>query len=85
MTVDPRQIANVDQDMIDIHEIIKHTGTSNRRGQMTFLVRWSDGDETWEPWSNVRRTEACHAYLEKHNMKHIIPREFFDGLIEDRN
>ena len=50
---------------------------------MRFLVRWSDGDETWEPWSNVRRTEACHLYLEKYNMKHLIPREFFDGLMED--
>ena len=48
MTVDPRQVAYVDQDMIDIHEVIKHTGTPNRRGHMTFLVRWSDDDETWE-------------------------------------
>ena len=48
MTVDPRQVANVDQDMINIHKIIKRTGTPNRKGHMIFLVRWSDDDETWE-------------------------------------
>ena len=78
LTVDPRQVANSDQDMVDINDIIQHTGTSNRRANMRFLVRWSDGEETWEPWSNVRRTEACHKYLQENNMKHLIPREFFD-------
>ena len=78
LTVDPRQVANSDQDMVDINDIIQHTGTSNRRANMRFLVRWSDGEETWEPWSNVRRTEACHKYLQENNMKHLIPREIFD-------
>ena len=76
LTVHPRQVANTDQDMVDIHEIIQHIGTHNRRVHMKFFIRWSDGDETWEPWSNVRRTEACHLYVEKHNMKHLIPKEF---------
>jgi len=49
LTVDPRQVANVDQDMIDINEIMQHTVTHNRRANMKFLVRWSDGDETWKP------------------------------------
>ena len=81
--VDPRQVANMDQEMVDnIDEITSHTGNPKRRAHMTFLTRWSDGDETWEPWSNVRRTEACHRYLEAHGMKHLIPREFFDGLME---
>ena len=43
----PRQVANTDQDRVDIHEIIRHTGTQNRRAHMKFLVRWSDGDEKW--------------------------------------
>ena len=64
--------------MDDINYIIQRTSTSNRRANMRFLVRWSDGEETWEPWSNVRRTEACHKYLQENNMKHLIPREFFD-------
>jgi hypothetical protein len=82
LIVDPRQVANIDQEMVDIDEITSHTGNPKRRAHMTFLTRWSDGDETWEPWSNVRRTEACHRYLEAHGMKHLIPREFFDGLME---
>ena len=78
MEVDPRQVANVDSDHVDIDEIVDHTGNPKRRGLMKFRVRWNDGDETWEYWSNVRRTIACHKYLEAHNMKHLIPREFFD-------
>ena len=64
LIVDPRKVANADQDMFDIIEIIKHSGLPNRRANMTFYVKWSDGDETWEPWSI------------------LIPREFFDTLIE---
>jgi hypothetical protein len=82
LTVDPRKIANIDQDMVDIDEIVSHTGSPNRRANMRFHVKWSDGDETWEPWSNVRRTEACHKYLNEHSMKYLIPREFFDSLME---
>ena len=78
LKVDPRQVANVDQDMVDIDTILQHRGDSKRKSNMKFLVRWSDGDETWEYWSNVRRTAACHKYLEEHGMKSIIPREFFD-------
>ena len=78
----PRQVANIDQEMIGIDEITSHTGNPKKKANMTFLTRWSNGDETWEPWSNVRRTEACHRYLEAHGMKHLIPREFFDGLME---
>ena len=43
-----------------------------------FLVKWADGTESWNSWSNMRRTEVCHKYLEANNMKHLIPREFFD-------
>jgi len=78
LIVDPRKVANVDQDMVDIDTILQHEGQPKRKGSMKFLVRWSDGDETWEYWNNVRRTEACHKYLEANGMKHIIPREFFD-------
>ena len=78
LKVDPRQVANVDQNMVDIDTILQHRGDSKRKSNMKFLVRWSDGDETWEYWSNVRRTAACHKYLEEHGMKSIIPREFFD-------
>ena len=82
LIVDPRQIANIYQEMVAINEIISHTGNPKRRVHMTFLTRWSNGDETWELWSNVRRTEACRKYLKAHGMKHLIPREFFDVLME---
>jgi hypothetical protein len=78
LLVDPRKVATVDQEMVDIESILQHQGQPKRKGNMKFLVKWSDGDETWEYWSTVRRTEACHKYLEEHGMRSIIPREFFD-------
>jgi len=78
LLVDPRKVANVDQDMVDIETILQHEGQPKRKSNMKFLVKWSDGDETWEYWSTVKRTEACHKYLEAHGMKSLIPREFFD-------
>ena len=62
--------------MIDIIEITKDTGSPNKRANMTFCVKWSDGDDTREPWSNVRRTDACHKYLINNNMKHLIFENF---------
>jgi len=78
LLIDPRKVATVDQEMVDIESILQHQGQPKRKGNMKFLVKWSDGDETWEYWSTVRRTEACHKYLEEHGMRSIIPREFFD-------
>jgi len=58
--VDPRQVANIDIEVVYIDEITSNTGNPKRRAHMTLLTQWSDVDETWEPWSNVGRTEeAC--------------------------
>ena len=51
LTVGPRKVANTDQEIFDIHEIIQHTGIQNRKAHMRFLVPWKDCDETWLPWS----------------------------------
>ena len=32
--------------------------------------------------SNMRRTEAGHKYFNGHTMKYLIPRKFFDYLME---
>ena len=73
LKVDPGKVANADQDMAGNIEITKHTGSSNRRANMTFYVKCSNRDETWKPWNNVRRTEAFHKYLIDNNTKHLIP------------
>ena len=44
-----RKVANAYQDIVDIIEITKYTVSPNRRANMTFYVKWSDGDGTWEP------------------------------------
>ena len=57
LIVDPRKVANADQDMVDIIEITKHTGSPNKRANITFHVKWSGGDIIWEPLSNVTLVE----------------------------
>ena len=81
LKVDLRKVANVGQDTVDIKIILQHTGEPKRMGNMKFLVQWSDGDQTWEYWNNVRRIEASHKYFEANCMKHIIPRFFLINYV----
>ena len=87
---DPRDAANADQDAVDVEEILQHRGERKRNKKkkcdndyylttLEFLVKWTDGTESWNSWSNMRRTEACcHKYLEANNMKqHILFLESF--------
>ncbi|MBT6795814.1 hypothetical protein HOA97_02635 [bacterium] len=34
---------------------------------MTFLVKWTgfEGEDSWEPWSNLRDTDKLHEYLKE--------------------
>ena len=40
LIVDPRQVANIDQEIVHTDEITSHTGNPKRRAYMTFLIRW---------------------------------------------
>ena len=77
--MDPRHVANIDREMIDIDESTSHTDQTKRRAHILFLTRWSGGDETWESWNHVRRTETSHKYLEPNGMKQLTPREICMG------
>ena len=39
LIVDPRQVANIDQEMVDIDEITSHTGNPKQRAHTTFPIR----------------------------------------------
>lgn len=55
------QTTNVDGKPNDIYEaesILDHEKLKN--GNYKYLVRWSDGDETWEPQSNLRIFNKSH-------------------------
>ena len=44
-----------------VDEIINHRWD---RGKLDFLVKWSLGDTTWEPYSECKDLEALDRYLE---------------------
>ena len=75
--VEPRLIANKDQQMWEVDEIIAHRGSAKKRSAMTFRVRWTgftEDDDTWEPWKNLRKNLKLHAYLRKSNLTALLPR-----------
>ena len=75
--VEPRLIANKDQQMWEVEEIIAHRGNPKRRSSMTFRVRWTgftEDDDTWEPWKNLRKNLKLHAYLRKSNLTALLPK-----------
>ena len=56
-----------------------HRGNFERASTREFQIRWLGYDnsyDSWEPWANIRDSEALHRYLIAHNMKAMIPRKF---------
>ena len=73
---DPREVAMHDQEEFEIDHIITHRGDRHDKTAMTFLVRWQDfgeAEDSWEPWENLRNTDALHTYLRANRMKTLIP------------
>jgi hypothetical protein len=77
LTDNPALEAIKDADQFVIERVIAHRGEWNRIGSMTFRVRWrgyTESDDTWEPWSNVRLNEKLHEYLTSIGKANKIPR-----------
>jgi hypothetical protein len=73
---DAKRVSMVDREEFLVEEILAHRGNSNRKASMEFLVRWhgySDQDNTWEPWNNLKDNSFLHEYLKKNNMSNLIP------------
>jgi hypothetical protein len=56
-------VAARDLGELTVVEIFGHRGRPSQRTFMTFQVKWSDGDVTWEPWQVVKKLAALEAYL----------------------
>lgn len=65
--VDPRVIAMQDEGEFLIDYIKQHRGDPTKRSTLEFLVKWAPGggDDSWEPWENLRRTDQLFDYLQK--------------------
>ena len=67
-----------DKEEYEVEKVLNHEGDIKLKGQMKFLVKWKGYDEShnsWEPWKNLRLVDKLHAYLRKHTMGKIIPKE----------
>ena len=62
-----------------IDSITSHRGNRSNFPLMQFFVRWSGyspADDTWEPWSSLRRIIQLHDYLRLINLSKYIPLAF---------
>ena len=63
---DVREIAAADLGESVALEVLTHRGKASKRSEMTFQVRWEDGDVTWEPWEIVRKLQPLDEYIRAH-------------------
>jgi hypothetical protein len=76
---DPKSVALKDYQEFEIEKIINHNGDPSDRTAMSFLVRWtgySEADDVWVDWKELKNTDQLHLYLSKHNMKRLLPRSY---------
>ena len=73
--VDPKDIAVANEGEFYIDRIISHRGDTNRRSRMEFKVRWlgyTEDDDTWDPYSQLRDTEQLLTYLRANRLVKLI-------------
>jgi hypothetical protein len=85
-TTDPKSVALKDYQEFEIDKIIDHNGDPTDRMAMSFLVRWtgySEADDVWVDWIELRGTDQLHLYLFQHDMKRLLPRSYKPtGMVE---
>ena len=77
--VDPADVARRDYLEYFVEQIEEHRGNPKRLATMEFLVKWTAYDtqhNSWEPYSNLRKTTQLHDYLRANNLLSLIPQEF---------
>lgn len=52
-----------------VSEIVAHRWMGTREKDLEFLVLWSLGDSTWEPYNNCKDLKALDEYLELRGVK----------------
>jgi len=78
-TDDPVQEAIKDANQYVVERIITHTGNWNVKSTLQFRVRWrgyTEQDDTWEPWKNIRTNVRLHEYLRSIGKANQIPAPF---------
>jgi hypothetical protein len=74
---DPRTVALNDYpEEYEVEQILTHTGSWNRKANMTFKVRWLGYDQTWdtfEPFKNLKFNEVFREYVTAKGYARILP------------
>jgi hypothetical protein len=73
---DAKRISMVDREEFLVEEILAHRGNDKRKTSLEFLVKWqgySDENNSWEPWNNLKDNSFLHDYLRKHGLSRLIP------------
>jgi hypothetical protein len=76
--VNPREVAQQNEQEFMVRDIVAHRGDHHRRSSMEFLVRWTGYDassDSWEPYKALMHVDKLHDYLREHKMRSLIPRE----------
>ncbi len=76
---DPRVIANKDNQMFDVEQILSHSGRRQKLSTLTFRVRWrgyGPEDDTTESWKTLKDTVPMHNYLRSIGWSSLIPKKF---------
>jgi hypothetical protein len=74
----PESVALKDKGEFVVHSIVRHSGNSNRKSDMDFLVRWegyTEADDQWLPWRALRNNPKLHQYLLQNQLGKLVPKE----------
>ena len=77
--VDPTDIAGRDYLEFFTEDILDMKGNIRAYKSLTLYVKWlnyTHEHNTWEPWTQMRKSQKVHEFLIKKNLKHLIPREY---------
>ena len=75
----PNEVAYRDNQHFIVTEILAHRFNKrgdNKSSDLTFLTKWDDDTQSWEPFHNLRSNRELHKYLKAHKLQRYIPKQF---------
>ena len=65
-TCDPKALAAADLGELEVSEVLDHRGSARQRAELQFLLHWTDGEQSWEPWDQVKKLALVDQYIRDH-------------------